>query len=382
MKLPKTLLWCCALSVIVFTGTATIAQVEPSSLSASDFAQMIRDFSEEGGDFISDNFTSSEDSYLTVVDQMRQLGIRGGAYIGVGPEQNFTYIAKIRPRIAFIVDIRRQAMIQHLMYKAIFQLSPTRAHFLSCLLSRPMKGENVPGPNASLDEILRCFNSVPAGKKTYEENMAALRKCIKETFQFPLSAQDNASLEYVYSNFYKWGFDIGFDTSSRGGRRFGRFLNLGRLLSQKDLAGNQECFLAVKEDYDFVRNMQMRNLIIPIVGDFSGKKALAAVGDYLRKHGLTVSLFYVSNVEIVLLEWDSVEQFSDFARNVKKLPANDRTLLLRTTFSYYGHPAQLPGYQLCSFLQKYSVFVKGFDEGRYRNYHDLIQSPYIAAGKP
>ena len=49
----------------------------------------------------------------------------------MGPEQNFTYIAKIRPRIAFIVDIRRQAIIQHLMYKAVFHLSPDRVQFLS-----------------------------------------------------------------------------------------------------------------------------------------------------------------------------------------------------------------------------------------------------------
>jgi hypothetical protein len=385
MKTHKKLLWYCALIAIVISGTVVPGpQVEPGGLSAPEFAQMIRDFSEDGGHFFSDNFTSSEDSYLTIVDPIRQLGVSGGAYIGVGPEQNFTYIAKIRPRIAFIVDIRRQAMIQHLMYKAIFQLSPTPAQFLSRLLSRPMKGENVPGPNASLDEILRFFNGTPADEKTYAENLSALRKSIQDESQFRLSSQDQESLEYVYRSFYKLGFDIGFDaggTSRRGGRRFGRFLNLMRLLSQKDANGKQECFLASTEDYDFVRNMQKRNLIIPIVGDFSGKKALVAVGDYLRKRGLTVSLFYVSNVEIVLLDWGSVEQFSDFARNVKTLPVNERSLLMRTTFSYYGHPAQLPGYQLCTFLQKFSVFVKDFDEGRYRSYHDLIMSRYLAAGK-
>jgi len=101
-------------------------QKPPDSLSALEFSRLVREVSEEGGYFFSDNLISNETPYLTVVDKLRQLAAGGGAYIGVGPEQNFTYIAKLRPRIAFIVDIRRQAMIQHLMYKAIFQLSPNR----------------------------------------------------------------------------------------------------------------------------------------------------------------------------------------------------------------------------------------------------------------
>ena len=175
-------------------------------MSAREFSRLIRDFSEEGGYFFSDNFTSNEDSYLTIVDKMQELGATGGAYIGVGPEQNFTYIAKVRPRIAFIVDIRRQAMIQHLMYKAIFQLSPTRAHFLSRLLSRPMPEEKAPGADAPLDEILAFFANIPADDKAYAENLAAIRKTIQEDFQFPLSAEDQESLEYVYRSFPHLGF--------------------------------------------------------------------------------------------------------------------------------------------------------------------------------
>ena len=62
------------------------------------------------------------------------------AYVGVGPDQNFTYIAALKPRIAFIVDIRRQNMLLHLMYKALIELSPTREEFLSRLFSRAVAG--------------------------------------------------------------------------------------------------------------------------------------------------------------------------------------------------------------------------------------------------
>jgi hypothetical protein len=367
---------------LIAISIAPSIPAESEGLSAEEFSRLIHDFSEEGGYFMSDNFTSSEDSYLTIVDKLQELAVTGGAYIGVGPEQNFTYIAKIRPRIAFIVDIRRQAMIQHLMYKAIFQLSPSRAHFLSLLLSRPMPEGKAPGANAPLNEILSFFADIPADNKTYAENLAAIRKTIQTDFQFPLSVEDQASLEYVYGNFRTWGFQIGFDSGSRRGRGFNRFPSLRQLLAMRDLKGKQESFLASTEDYNFVRSMHRRNLIIPVVGDFSGKKALAAVGDYLRKRKLTVSVFYVSNVEIVLLDWGSYEQFSDFVKNVKKLPMDDRSLLLRSTFSYYGPPARLPGYQLCSFLQKASVFLQDFDKGRYHSYMDLVTAHCIAPDRP
>ena len=241
-----------------------------------------------------------------------------------------------------------------------------------------MTAGKVPGANAPLDEILSFFTNIPADDRAYAENLGSIRKTIQQDFQFPLSAEDQASLEYVYKSFRTWGLQIGFDAGRRRGRGFSRFPNLRELLAMRDLKGKQGSFLASTGDYDFVRSMQRRNLIIPIVGDFSGREALAAVGNYLRKRKLTVSVFYVSNVEIVLLDWGSLEQFSDFVKNVKKLPTDERSLLLRSTFSYYGHPARLPGYQLCNLLQKASIFLQDFDRGLYRSYRDLIMTHYIA----
>lgn len=141
--------------------------------------------------------------------------------------------------------------------------------------------------------------------------------------------------------------------------------------------GIQGNFLARPEDYRFVRDLQRRNLIIPIVGDFAGKKALAAVGEYLRKRGFTVSVFYASNVEIVLFMGRQDGPFSAFAANIKKLPMNERSLLIRSTFWYYSHPAQLPGYRLCTLLQNIQVFLRDFDQSRYRDYRDVIMTHYI-----
>ncbi len=357
------------LSVMLMAAATAVPQ---DRLSAGEFSGLIRNLSEEGGYFFSDNFTSNEDSYLTVVDQLKKLGATGGAYIGVGPEQNFTYIAKVRPRIAFIVDIRRQAMIQHLMYKAIFHLSPTRTEFLSLLLSKPLK-EKAPGPKDSIGDLVAYFSGIPGDDKFYAENLAAIRKTIQQDFQFPLSREDQGSLEYVYRSFRLMGLNIGFDIGGRGFGRFGRLPNLRDLLLKKDLNGKEGNFLASVDDYDFVRGMQRRNMIIPVVGDFGGKKALAAVGNYLKQRGYTVTVFYLSNVEIVLLEYNMDDSFRFFVNNVKKLPINDRSLLIRSTFFFYRHPAQLPGYSLCTWLQNISVFLREFDEGRIQDYRDLLK---------
>ncbi len=358
--------------LLAFVLIAAQPAVSQDKLSASEFSRLIRDLSEEGGYFFSDNFTSNEDSYLTVVDKLKELGVSGGAYVGVGPEQNFTYIAKVRPRIAFIVDIRRQAMIQHLMFKAIFQLSPTRAEFLSLLLSRPMKAK-APGPKDSIDSIVAYFSGIPGNDRLYAKNLAAISKTIRQNFQFPLSQEDRESLKYVYRNFRLQGFDIGFDINGMWSQRFGRLPNLMELILQKDPKGREGNFLASVEDYDFVRSMQLKNLIIPVVGDFGGKKALAAVGSYLRKHGYIVSVFYVSNVEIVLFDYGMTNTFPEFVSNVKKLPTNDRSLIIRSTFWFYRHPAQLPGYRLCTSMQNIYAFLREFNQGRYQEYRDLIK---------
>jgi hypothetical protein len=356
--------------LILMTALAAAPQ---DRLSAAEFARLIQDLSEEGGNFSSDNFTSNEDSYLTILDRLKQQGAAGGAYLGVGPEQNFTYIAKIRPRIAFIVDIRRQAMIQQLMYKAIFHLAPTRAEFLSLLLSKPLKAK-APGPKDSIEDLVAYFSRVPADEQAYAKNLSAIRNAIQQDFLFPLSKDDGEGLEYIYRNFRLQGLGIGYDVDGDLSQRFGRLPTLKDLLVQKDLHGKPGNFLAGTDDYDFVRSMQNRNMIVPIVGDFGGKKALVAVGEYLKKNKYRVTAFYLSNVEIVLFDFGQRSLFPEFVRNVKSLPIDDHSLFIRSTFSYYKHPAQQPGYTLCTWIQNISSFLKEYDAGGYRQYSDLIGS--------
>jgi hypothetical protein len=346
------------------------------SLPAAEFSRLIRELSEDNGYFRSDNFTSNETAYLTVVDTLKRLGASGGAYLGVGPEQNFTYIAKIRPRIAFIVDIRRQAVIQHLMYKAIFHLSPDRVQFLSRLFSRPLPKDKAPKPESPVEEIVAFFSQAATDEKTYAANLAAIRKTIEEEFQFPLSEGDLKSLDYIYKSFRDDGLDISYRMDdSRGGY----FPTLKELILQTDLNNKLGNYLASNEDYNFVRNMHRKNLIIPVVGDFAGKKALRAVGDYLRKNGLTVTAFYTSNVEQYLFQ---NEVFGGFVENVRTLPIDDHSLFIRSATGRFPHPARLPNHRASTLLQQMKLFLKDCDESRYQSYFDLVTMNYIAPDKP
>ncbi len=350
------------------------AETQGEIIPVEEFSRIIRDFSEEGGYFLSDNFVSNETSYLHVMDKLEEIGTVGeGAYIGVGPEQNFSYIAKLRPRIAFIVDIRRQAIVQQLMYKALFHLSENRIEFLSRLFSSPIMDE-APAVDALLPELLDYFDRKPGEEEVFRKNLSTVVKIIEEDFRFPLTEEDGAGLEYIYSIFWEANLDIRF--WFRGRWSWGYFPTLRGILLERELDGDLGNFLAREEDYLFVRELHLQNRIIPVVGDFAGPKALRTVGDYLKKNGYSVSAFYTSNVEQYLFR-NGV--FGAFVENVRHLPVTEKSLFIRAFTGRGGfHPARVPGHRLTTILQKITTFLGDFDQGRYPNYWALVTTNFIS----
>lgn len=390
-KLP-TVRWMILSLVLIALIAAGVGVVgEPPSakkagapIPAVEFARVVRDFSEPGGYFRSDNFVSNETSYLHVVDLLAEKNVIGGAYIGVGPEQNFTYIAKIHPRLVFLVDIRRQAVLQHLMYKAIFYLAKSRRDFLSILLSRPIDPANAPGPEASLNELVDYFWRKSTDSRYFEKNLEKILRHIERECYLPLAPADVAGIQYIYSAFRENGLDIRYRVgrninTSFGYRRYwgGRFPNLAELLLESDLNGKQRGFLASDEDFHFVKDLHRRNRIIPIVGDFAGTKALRAVAAYLKKKRLKLKAFYVSNVEQYLYQYNG---FSQFAENVKSLPFDDDSVIIRSIAGRrMRHPANVPGHRLTTTLQRVTDFVDAYNHGKLPSYWDLVTTDYMAA---
>src|SRR5262249_21667641 len=126
----------CLLSTVFAAQSAQTAATLPSEISDKDFWRVIVDLSEPGGTYPYENFVSNELEYQNVVPALKTTTKPGGVYIGVGPEQNFTYAAVLQSKLAFVIDIRRQNMVELLLYKALFDMSPNRADFVSNLFSR------------------------------------------------------------------------------------------------------------------------------------------------------------------------------------------------------------------------------------------------------
>jgi len=387
-------LWVLALTVLIGAIPARPAlererggKARDTAIPAAEFSRIIREFSEAGGYFRSDNLVSNETAYLQIVDLLRELGISGGAYLGVGPEQNFTYIAKIRPRIAFIVDIRRQAVVQHLMFKAIFHLAESRAKFLSLLFSKPLTGATAPGPDASAEDLVAYFSRAASDNLAYRRNLAQIRATIIRDFRFAIDAQDQASLDYVYGAFRDENLDLRYQSGGFRGRyggygypgRFswGYFPTLRDLILMRDQHGKPGNFLANRGEYEFLRSLHESNRIIPIVGDFAGDKALAAVAGYLKANGLTVTAFYTSNVEQYLFRNGT---FDAFAANVAALPVTENSVLIRAypNNARMPHPAQAANHRLTTLLQRMAVFVDDYRQGLYTDYWTLVTTHYIA----
>src|SRR5262244_2710492 len=117
------------------TSSPRLAAEVPKQLSDEAFWNLVTEFSESGGYFRSDNFVSNETTFQYVLKDLKKTK-PGGVYLGVGPDQNFTYIVALQPKMAIIFDIRRENVMQHLMYKALIEMSSSRADFLSHLFSR------------------------------------------------------------------------------------------------------------------------------------------------------------------------------------------------------------------------------------------------------
>jgi len=355
-------------------------KLEP--IPASEFARLVLDLSEDDGYFRSDNFVSNETSYLHILDKAAELGETGGTYLGVGPEQNFTYIAQLKPKLAFILDIRRQAVLQHLMYKAIFHLADNRVEFLSRLFSVPPPEDATLLQLGGIEKILDYFSTTPDSAEFFFRNVSEIRRSIGEDFHIPLSVHDRATLDYLSAAFRsaKLAIRYGSNPSGWSGPQWGRFPSLRDIILEQDLKGKTRNFLAAEDDYRFVRDMQRGNRIIPIVGDFAGPKALSGIGAYLKKRNDTVNFFYTSNVEQYLF---TNGVFAKFAGNLRQLPINDKSLFIRAFPNMReAHPAMVPGHRLTTLLERISVFIKDFDDGLYPDYWSLVTTNFIAPDVP
>ena len=334
----------------------------PATRVDPPFGEIVRALSEPGAAFLSNNLVSNETSYLQVAPDLARIARPGGAYLGVGPEQNFTYLAIARPELAFLVDVRRENLLLHLLYKAAFAEAATRSQFLALMIGRPWDAASDPGAEASIEAVVAHATRAPPDEAAFAAAHARLLARIERALGARPDTSDRGALEAAHRAFFKDGLDLRFELAASG-RRYPR---LGDLLAATDPEGRQAGFLASEAPFRFVQRLEREDRVIPVIGDFAGDRALPGVAAEIRRRGLTVSVFYVSNVEQYLFD---PGVWTRWTRNVAALPTDEASLFVRAYLDQgRRHPAELPGHRTATVLQPIQAFLAHDNASRYRSF--------------
>jgi hypothetical protein len=341
----------------------------PTRLSDSTFWRIVTEFSEPGGYFRSDNFVSNETSFQYVIPELQRTTRPGGVYLGVAPDQNFTYLIALKPRIAFIVDIRRQNLIHHLMYKAMIEMAPDRVGFMSLLFARARPAGLDTG--ATPEALFNAYANVAADTLAVAKNLATITEWLTKRHGFVLPAADLQSLDYVYRAFVTAGPDITYAFPNGGGRGFGRWPSYAQLMLETDGSGLNRSYLATEANFRVLKELETNNLIVPLVGNFSGDKTLRTVGRYVKERGLTITAFYTSNVEQYLFQQG--DDWQRFYANVATLPLDSTSTFIRSLSNGGGFRPGSPNSRSIQLLSLVQQTLKAVQDGRVQSYYDMIQ---------
>ena len=365
----RTLRRSACLALLFCFAPAVAGQRENAPQQRGSFAGLVAALSEPPGYFDTDNLISNERSYLHVVPDLQALaGGERRVYLGVGPDQNFSYIAHLRPSLAIVIDIRRDNLLLHLLFKAIFAEARTRLEYLAMLTGRPPPAERERKARSLGDIVGYVDRASPLGDADLRTLRGRLTTVV-ESFGVPLTDTDRATIDRFHRRFIAEGLSLQFNT-------FGRppqydYPTFRELLLETDQQGVRRSYLASEDDFQFVKRMQAEDRILPIVGDLSGPTALTAVARHLAQSNLQVAAFYTSNVESYLFR-DA--RFADFIANLQRLPRLPRAVIVRSVFRFGGPGIpRVAGYNSASVTQPIEVLIQGYASGRVREYRDLVR---------
>ena len=261
---------------------------------------------------------------------------------------------------------------------------------------------------SSVVDLIAYFEEVDPDIDLFERNLLEMKSLLKS---YGIDAMtDMETVDRVLQAFFERQLDIHYDTGSLGDS-FYDFPNLRELILATTLDGEKANFLANYAAFRTNKEMHGKNLIIPVVGDFAGEKALRSMSDYVRSHNATISIFYVSNVEQYLAtatyrelqqpngfdefnpsqyisdlssnekqesDEPTVSTFSRYFDNVLSMPTDESSLLIRSyangnTTNMMSHPRRIEDHPFTSFVQSLTRFTEDESWRSLKGYDDYIR---------
>jgi hypothetical protein len=190
--------------------------------------------------------------------------------------------------------------------------------------------------------------------------------------RFELTVQDLESMRYILSAFATAGTAITYSFGQMGGPgRMGSWMpTLHEMMTETDDAGVHRSYLATEASYRYLRELQERNLIVPIVGDFGGDHALRAVGAWLRRQDATLGVFYSSNVEQYLFQ--DGRAAAAFYENLGTFPVDSASTFVRSASNRGWVPMRNPRSRMAQLTMRIEPMLVAIRSGRVANYGELL----------
>jgi hypothetical protein len=360
---------------------ATVASAKAASptgsleplLADDEVGPLMTRLSDTPGAFPSDNLVSNETSYLDVAPSLGDPALRGRAYVGVGPEQNYTYIALTEPAVAYIVDLRRGNLLEHLVLRGCFEAGETRVGFLSALLARrprPRRGDTAGADGFA--PLAASFASTTPDRALLAAAVAR-SQALLDRLHVVRAPGDDETIARIHDAFSARGLGIAFEMKNSGLP----FPTLGQVLAERAPDGEQRSFLASEDGYLRVRRLVLANRVVPVTGDFGSAHALAAVADDMRARGLTLGVFYASNVEQYLFDAGT---HGAFVASVHAMPRDDASLLVHVWLDpFRAHPLQRPGHRTTSLAVGANEFLQRAESRPFASYWDVVTAFPVTA---
>ena len=244
--------------------------------------------------YVMDCFVTSEVAHNDVIAKCRPgSGESTGAFIGVGPCQNLTYIGALRPRVAIICDSRLDNLIEHLMFKLLIERSADPLDYLLALFSRVHTDRPATEDLTRAEDLVAAFDAAAVDMSTFRDNLEWLRSEAKRRWEF--GEEHLTRLSYVYGQFLERQLEI-TAVNKECADALGSPTLRDVILASNSYRRNFH-FLADAGRFAYVREMQQADRVIPMLGNFCSPASIELINAVLAEHGERADTLYLSNIE-------------------------------------------------------------------------------------